>query len=254
MVPDETGRGLPRSLERLWARNARAAHGAQPGLSLERIVAAAIEMADAEGLGALSMAKLADRLGSATMSLYRHVASKEELYVFMLDAASGAPPPIDDPVTDWGTGLRDWAQALMAVYRRHPWILRIPLSGPPTTPGQLTWLEHGLRVQEPTRLPPGDKLNVALMVIGYVRGEAALANEMAGVAVADNPPTPYADVLATLIDDARFPALVALVDAGVFRPPAGAGRPGEDDRFAFGLRCLIEGVAELVRSHSERSG
>ena len=58
-------------------------------LSLERIVSAAIAIADTEGLSALSMARLADRLGSAPMSLYRHVASKEELYDFMIDAAAG---------------------------------------------------------------------------------------------------------------------------------------------------------------------
>ena len=78
---------LPGSLRRLWDRAAPAKEPRR-SLSVDRIVSAAIEIADTEGLSALSMARLADRLGSAPMSLYRHVASKEELYDFMIDAAA----------------------------------------------------------------------------------------------------------------------------------------------------------------------
>ncbi|HET9562786.1 MAG TPA: helix-turn-helix domain-containing protein, partial [Propionibacteriaceae bacterium] len=78
---------LPESLRRLWD-GAAPAKKPRRSLSLDRIVNAAIEIADTEGLSALSMARLAERLGSAPMSLYRHVASKEELYDFMIDAAA----------------------------------------------------------------------------------------------------------------------------------------------------------------------
>src|SRR6186997_127264 len=79
------GNEIPRSLQLLWKRTARSRRGPEPALSRERIVAAAIEIADAEGLAALSMARLAERLGCGTMSLYRHVANKDELQVFMMD-------------------------------------------------------------------------------------------------------------------------------------------------------------------------
>ena len=76
--------------------------GAEPpgrhgGLTRERIVAAAIDLADADGLGALSMARLAERLGCGTMSLYRHVANKDELVVFMLSRR-----PARRPRRQWG--------------------------------------------------------------------------------------------------------------------------------------------------------
>src|SRR5262245_49940367 len=88
--PVMTDEPLPRALEILWrgplpARRSR-------GLSRERIVAAAIELVEAEGLSALSMARLAERLGCGTMSLYRHVANKDELVTFMLSTAPDPPP------------------------------------------------------------------------------------------------------------------------------------------------------------------
>jgi AcrR family transcriptional regulator len=77
------------------------------GLSRERIVAAAIELVEAEGLSALSMARLAERLGCGTMSLYRHVANKDELVTFMLSTAPDPPPTPADPL-DWLGALTDW--------------------------------------------------------------------------------------------------------------------------------------------------
>ena len=81
---------LPRALEILW-RDAPPSRRSS-GLSRERIVATAVELADSDGLAALSMARLAERLGCGTMSLYRHVANKDELVTFMLSTAPGPPP------------------------------------------------------------------------------------------------------------------------------------------------------------------
>src|SRR5262245_13172866 len=194
------------------------------------------------------MAKLAQRLGSATMSLYRHVESKEELQVFMVDAAVGTPPPLEESATDWQAGLLSWARSLMAVYRKHPWILQVTVSGPPMTPAQLAWLEHGLRVQEGLRLEPGEKLNVALAIIGYVRGEAAVAAGMESVTADENAPAQYAKMLAAFIDPDRFPALAELIEDGAFNELADADRPEADTRFEFGLRCLVQGVTTVAGS------
>jgi AcrR family transcriptional regulator len=163
---------LPESLRRLWSR-AGPAKERRTNLSLERIVSAAIEIADTEGLAALSMARLADRLGSAPMSLYRHVVSKEELYDFMIDAAAGE---LGATVTnDWRAGLTAWIADLMAIYRQHPWILQLPLTRPPLEPGQLEWLERGLRVQQATPLTMTEKMGIVLTLVEYARGHAAIA-------------------------------------------------------------------------------
>ena len=123
---------LPGSLQRLWDRAAPAKEPRR-SLSLDRIVNAAIEIADTEGLSALSMARLAERLGSAPMSLYRHVASKEELYDFMIDAAAReSSVAVTD---DWRAGLaRSGLLISMALYQRHPWILQLPVTKPAARP------------------------------------------------------------------------------------------------------------------------
>src|SRR5260370_18893459 len=83
---------LPASVAGAWGVRDRPHKGPKPGLSLERIVAAAVQVADAEGLAAVSMNRVATELGTAPMSLYRYVTAKDELLALMLDAAYASPP------------------------------------------------------------------------------------------------------------------------------------------------------------------
>ena len=169
---------LPRALEILW--HEPSAPRRSRGLSRERIVTAAVELADADGLGALSMARLAERLGCGTMSLYRHVANKDELVMFMLSTAPGPPPAPNDPA-DWRGGLTDWADGLWDIYHRHPWVLVAAAAGPPADPGQLAWLNAGLAALGATGLSERDKLAAVMAVLHFVRGAAALNIEAAQV-------------------------------------------------------------------------
>src|SRR5262245_62525262 len=173
MTTDEP---LPRALEILW-RDPQPARRSR-GLSRERIVAAAIELVEAEGLSALSMARLAERLGCGTMSLYRHVANKDELVTFMLSTAPD-PPPTPRDSSDWRGALTDWAVGLWDVYHAHPWILQAAAAGPPADPGQVAWLDAGLAALGATGLPERDKLAAVMAVLHYVRGAAALDIEAA---------------------------------------------------------------------------
>src|ERR1700742_700754 len=100
---------LPRALEILWRADPPTRQSR--GLRRERIVAAAVELADADGLGTLSMARLAERLGCGTMALYRHIANKAELLTFMLSTAPG-PPCTPTNRDDWLGALADWATGL----------------------------------------------------------------------------------------------------------------------------------------------
>jgi len=246
-----TGKGkdeIPRSLELLWKTVERRPRGRRPALSRDRIVAAAIAIADAEGLPALSMARLAERLGCAPMSLYRHVANKDELQVFMVDTAPGPPPVIEVAAHEWRRGLERWARELRAVYYRHPWILQLVAGRPPLEPGQLAWLDAGLRTLHATRLDPGRRLSVILLVVNYLRGEAQVATGL----VQSHQRTKrerremqawYGRMLARLIDAKRFPALAELSAAGVFGP----GDGGEGTDFDFGLARILDGI-EAFRS------
>jgi AcrR family transcriptional regulator len=238
---------LPESLRRLWSR-AGPAKERRTSLSLDRIVSAAIDIADADGLSALSMARLADRLGSAPMSLYRHVASKEELYDFMIDAAAGE---LGATVTkDWRAGLTAWIDDLMAIYRRHPWILQVPLTRPPLEPGQLGWLERGLLIQQSMPLTMAEKMGIVLTLIEYARGHAAIAHSLEGADASFGLPLPYGQLLARLVDEGRFPMLTAAVDAGVFEPLPADHETDLQDDFQFGLNLILDGVAALINSRA----
>jgi AcrR family transcriptional regulator len=193
-------------------------------------------LADADGLSALSMARLAERLDCGTMSLYRHVANKDELLTFMLSAAPG-PPPLTDPA-DWRRALTDWAAGLWEVYHRHPWILQAAAAGPPADPGQLAWLDAGLAALGGTGLAEHDKLAAVMAVLHYVRGAAALFIEGSGVASPD-----YSGLLRRLLEPSRFPALAAALEAGVFEQV----RDDPQAEFRAGLGQLLDGIAAKVQ-------
>ena len=226
---------LPRALEILW-RDAAPGRRSR-GLSRERIVDAAIELADADGLGALSMARLAERLGCGTMSLYRHIANKDELVTFMLSAGPGSPRGNTDSA-EWRGALSDWADGLWEVYHRHPWILQAAPTGPPADPGQLAWLDAGLAAVGGTDLSERDKLAAVMAILHFVRGAAALDIEAAGDV---NGPA-YPALLRRLLDPERFPALAAALEDGVF------DRADNDPlaEFHAGLRQLLDGIAARV--------
>lgn len=127
---------LPADVAAMWRLRETPRRGPKPSLTLDDIVGAAIEIADAEDLAAVSMARVAERLGNSTMALYRHVKSKDELLVIMSDAALERPEPMPEDV-DWRTGLTFWADGVLTAIRRHRWYAKVPISGPPAA--RTTW-------------------------------------------------------------------------------------------------------------------
>ncbi|MEV6300998.1 TetR/AcrR family transcriptional regulator [Actinoplanes sp. NPDC051861] len=226
---------FPRTLKVLWGLEGRSTRGPQPALSLDRIVAAAIEIADRDGLAALSMARLAERLGSAPMSLYRHVANKDELLVFMQDAAPGEPPALPP---GWRASLETWARALQAVYFRHPWVLQVSAGRPPLEPGQLIWFECGLSVFAGTPLTQRERYQALMATLYFVRGQAHVNTVLLG----DTPDAVvgYGELLSGLVTRERFPALAELISSGEF------GREEEDVTFDVGLARLLDGIDLLM--------
>ena len=228
---------IPRTLQVLWGAESRTNRGPRPALDLARIVAAAIEIADRDGLATLSMARLAERLGSAPMSLYRHVANKDELLVFMQDAAPGPPPELP---AGWRPGLTTWARALRAVYFAHPWILQVVAGRPPLDPGQLAWLDRGLAALAGTPLTVLQRYDAVMAVLNFVRGEAQIAVVLLSGPTEDLA-ADYAEVVTGLVRPERFPALAAAIADGLFE--------AEDDgsrTFDFGLTSVLDGVGLAI--------
>ncbi|HTB55244.1 MAG TPA: helix-turn-helix domain-containing protein, partial [Trebonia sp.] len=117
---------LPPGLDLLWGRRERGKRGPRAGLSTDAIVAAAVGIADAEGLEAVSMARVAKKLGFTTMSLYRHVSGKDELLQMMWDASAQGAEGLVLEGDGWRAKLRMWAIMQRDVLDRHPWITQMP--------------------------------------------------------------------------------------------------------------------------------
>jgi AcrR family transcriptional regulator len=241
--------GLPPGIAAAWGVRAAATKGPRPKLGLEQIVAAGIAEADAHGLGSVAMGGVARALGASPMSLYRYVDSKDELLALMTDAAMGPVPPAAAG-EDWRAGLTRWAWGLVAAMRAHPWTSQVPIAGPPIAPNAVAWFDDALRSLGATGLAESEKASVVLILSGYVRNHVTLMAEVHAHFLepaedADAAMRGYGDTLRALAGAERFPALHAVLDAGVFDradPP--------DDEFAFGLERLLDGVEALVRVRS----
>ncbi|RJL31951.1 TetR/AcrR family transcriptional regulator [Bailinhaonella thermotolerans] len=221
----------------LWRRLERGARAPRVQLTHAQIAEAAIEMADAEGLDAVSMRKLADRLGVATMSLYRYVRSKDELLELMVDAAY---EQVEIPEgADWRETLRARAWATRATYLRHPWLVRL---GEPLTPAVTASADRLLATLDSTGLDADTKMVVLRTVRSYVNGIIAGEIELAellrreGVSDMDELRHAYAPRMRWLLESGRYPA---------YRDYIRHGRRKDDTvwQFELGLECVLDGLA-----------
>ena len=241
IADDQPDLALPHAVALSWGVAERPQRGPKRELSIERIVDAAIEIADAEGLGALSMARVASALGFTTMSLYRYVTSKDDLLLLMQDAVAGEiemPEPDDD---GWRSGMRAWTLANLGALRRHPWYSQIPVQGPPTTPNVLRLIDEALRMLDPTPLQPQEKMACVLLLSSYTRAVGGIQSEIDAAAPA--PGSAEAQVgraLAALVTPERFPYLAPVIAAGLYAD-------GDDfDDFGFGLERVLDGLQRFI--------
>jgi AcrR family transcriptional regulator len=235
---------LPPSIALAWGLGDRPARGPRPGLTLDRLVSAGIKVAMTEGLGALSMGRVAKELGVGTMSLYRYVAAKDDLLTLMFDAGIGAPPAIDPAVHDWRDGLTLWAEGVRAAYYRHPWALRVPISAPPLGPNNVAWLEAALIALTNTPLTEQEKLSTVLLLSGFVRNEATLTADLAAGSAGEQVMPGYGTMLRGLLPEGRFPALRLAIASGAL--------DDDDDidaEFNFGLLRILDGIAALIEEY-----
>jgi AcrR family transcriptional regulator len=175
-------RALPPVLELLWGRRERGKRGPRPGLSVDAIVEAAVRVADAEGLEAISMARVAAELGFTTMSLYRYVTSKDELLQLMFDASALGAESLVLEGDDWRAKMRHWAILQREVLDLHPWITQLPMPAPPMAPNSLHFMEHGLAAFDGTGLADGEKIRVIGLLASYSLSDARFAYDAARAA------------------------------------------------------------------------
>jgi AcrR family transcriptional regulator len=145
LVPDELWKLFQRVMPPTPTQPQRGGRrpSGEHGLTRERVVAAAMEIADTEGLGTLSMRAIAARQGVSTMVTYRYVGGKEDLVMFMADAAYGEAVWPETPPDGWRPRVEPAARLLWQVHRRHPWLAHItPLNRPLALPNLMAHSEQ----------------------------------------------------------------------------------------------------------------
>ncbi|WP_091091775.1 TetR/AcrR family transcriptional regulator C-terminal domain-containing protein [Micromonospora nigra] len=256
MTTEYSGTGDPaRSLALLWRTRERVSRRGRPDLSVDRIVRTAIDIADADGLPALSMRRVAENLGVGTMSLYTHVPGKAELLDVMLDTVTGEAVLPDDPATGWRERLRRIAHANWDLYLRHPWLLQVATTRPPLGPHVIAKYEHELRAVDGIGLTDLEMDAVVALVNGYVHGavrpavEAARATDRTGMTEQQwwQAHAPY---LERAMDPRRYP-LAVRVGATAGQEYQAATDPHR--AFEFGLERLLDGVEALLRHRDHRT-
>ncbi|MFI6519103.1 TetR/AcrR family transcriptional regulator [Spirillospora sp. NPDC050679] len=243
-MPGTTGRSAGVDPEALWAPAPRPRSGRRPAHDRAEVVRAAVEVADAEGLAAVTMRAVAARVGTGTMSLYTYVRDKETLLELMIDHAAGEAVPFPAPTGDWRADLRVLARAQRALMLAHPWLPAALLERQTFGPNTLATLEHALAVLEPMGLEAGPRLEAFSLLtgfvsshVGYELGQRA-ARERAGTSSSEllDAQMRY---LRTVAETGAYPRLAAALSGG---EAAGGAARDPDVLFERLLDRVINGM------------
>nr|WP_238345550.1 TetR/AcrR family transcriptional regulator [Actinopolymorpha cephalotaxi] len=239
---------LPAGHQGMTGRRGRPAE-----LTVDRVVGAAVALAEDLGLAGVTLPKVAEALHVTPMSLYRYIGSKDELFVLMEDLGWGPAPRLRITRGRWRSGLERWALAQQRVLREHPWLAHVPIGGPPRGPHLIGWMDVGLRALRDTGLDWASRLGALTVVSGYVRHSELMAQQLAagrkaaGVDHQEQVEHAYGRDLARLVDADRCPDAAALFRSGLFEPSG--GEPAADaggEEFAFGLSVVLDGIAATI--------
>ncbi|MEV3915024.1 TetR/AcrR family transcriptional regulator [Streptomyces canus] len=231
-------KGTPR-LDSIWLSGvAPQPPSAQSPLSRHQVVATAIRLLDQEGLGALSMRRLAADVGVAAMSLYWHVPTKDALLEFVMDETLGDLDVSVDPDAEWGSQAEHIAQDLRRIIREHPWMSQLAQSYAMVGPNALAMFETLITLAEKGGFRPPAAYRAVGTLVNFVLGFAAdevkwiIKMRESGL----KPDDVKAMWLPPMLDALgnNYPRMRVNLEAGEARE--------WDDHFAFGLSCMIDGM------------
>jgi len=230
----------------IWDRPARAARGPAPSLARDQIASAAVRLADAQGLEAVSMRVLAAELGIGATSLYRYVESKDELIDLMADAVMGVDMRFRSG-GDWRAHLRSYARGLRAMIQRHSWMVVEGAGRTSLGPNTAATFERVLRGLDGLGLDIDDMLTMVETVDAFTRGRAleeVADQEAVRRSGLDNDAwmrqqEPY---VRALVDSGRYPLLSRVI--------LDAEAPHDPERletaFRRGLELVLDGLASML--------
>ncbi|MEU9122567.1 TetR/AcrR family transcriptional regulator [Streptomyces sp. NPDC048506] len=251
-----------RSMSLLWRAEGaegtrpRGGPGPKPALSVAAIIDAGIAVADAEGMAALSMRAVGERLGRTAMALYTYVPGKSELVDLMYDQVMAELPDDYDLTPGWRTALTSWAEDTWEFYLRHPWVLQVSQARPVLGPHEYRALETLLRLLYATELGSAVLRRVVGTLVHFVRGaaqtvaEARLAAASTGVSD-DEWWQARSGMLTEVVPDfdERFPLLIRMETEGATPSEDDAGPYVEREArktFEVGLAVVLDGIEAAV--------
>lgn len=226
-----------------WGGKPLPSRGPKPTLSTGQIARSAIRLADAEGLAAVTMQRVAREVGVTTMALYRYFSGRDDLVALMIDSASDSPLHIGNASLPWYKKLKKWAGCCLAIYRNHPWFLEATSARPTAMgPNELSWMEAALAMLAESGLGPKDRHHAFLAVIGHVRGHATFQQIGTRTTAGKQWVRELTQLLQSQAD--RYPVLLAAIRTGAFSQNV-------DGAFDFGLDCILEGIRARARGRSK---
>jgi AcrR family transcriptional regulator len=232
---------LPPGTALAWGRVIASRRGPRPGHTLEEIISTAIQLADEHGISALSLPRIAARLGLSRNALYRYVQSKDELLTVIYDAALGSPPRSLIRTGRWRKRVKAWTLAVIQGYRKRPWLLDVPITGSPATPHVLTWLEELLESMSKSGLNPRDCLRCALLLDGYARSVVKLSRDVSAGDQTRKQSDAVNTFLLSVIQQRRYPILASIMYDGQYA----SGESRVDD-VEFGLNRILDGIGCFI--------
>ncbi|OZM73307.1 TetR family transcriptional regulator [Amycolatopsis antarctica] len=256
-MSEYAGRGDPkRTLELLWGVGEPPSRGPKGRLNVAAIVRAAIELADANGLAALSMRKVAEKLGASAMSLYTYVPGKAELLDLMVDAVQVEAVEPEEATGDWRSRLTGFARRDWHLHRGHPWLLQVATSRPVLGPNLTRKYDRGLRTIEGIGLTDLQMDAVFTLVESFVRGAAQFAVDAAQAEQSTGKTDlewweEFGPLLAKVSDGDRYP-IASRVGQAAGEVYQAAHSP--EHTFEFGLVRILDGVELLIRKPAAPAG
>jgi AcrR family transcriptional regulator len=238
----------------LWSPPPSSRFGPQPSLTRAALAAAAVGVADAEGLQAVSMHGVATILGVTKNALYRYVRSKAELVALTVEHAVEDPPDLSH-IPDWRLRAERWADDLHAVWQRHPWLPAATTGERSMGPREVGWIEAALAAIDATGLPVAHRLDVVLAMFALVRSAAVTGT---GTQPWTLPGDTGQRLLARLREDpARYPALLRASatladDEESHAHAAGPLAETTHSGWRISLRLLLDGLEASAASSPPR--
>lgn len=247
-----TGAGDPdKTLTLLWRAQLgepRGGRGPKQRVTVDQIVDTAVAIADSDGIDAVSMRNVAERLGIAPMSLYTYIDTKGALIDLMVDRITAEVPREPFGQAGWRVRLEQLASDMLAHYAQHPWVLQIAMSRPPLGPGISDLYEHQLAAVEGIGLTDLQMDSVIALIGGFVAGVARAAHDATRSRdLSGQTDTEWweanAPILDRVIDGSRYPLSGRV---GMAAGEAYQSTASPDQGFAFGLATILDGVERLL--------